>query len=145
MLATQNFRLSIDQDKAFNTPQLEVEKLLSTLSLNPHLIGWDKIALGSQEGNSKYRFLDFYVQKEGKTYVGEIKNYPPITKEMLELYLTQLSSYIANTEAEGGILVIPSFVSQITKDYFTKHDIQVWDIDYINYLKEIRNQIYPLN
>lgn len=98
--------------------------------------GYKLVTSHSQAPQLNHGFTDFLLEKEGKLFVGEIKYYSPTTKEMRENYLSQIKSLIMDTKTDGAILVIPSFISQKTKDYFQAHNIQIWDIEVINSVVE---------
>ena len=98
--------------------------------------GYNLVTSKDQAPQLDHGFTDFLLEKEGRFFVGEIKYYSPTTKEMRENYLSQIKSLIMDTKTDGAILVIPSFISQKTKDYFQAHNIQIWDIEVINSVLE---------
>lgn len=102
-------------------------------------LGYEVISFGKLSiGGNNSIYTDFALLKNNKTFIGEIKNYPPDTEERKVQYLNQLKHYMkkAGSEVGGGILVTPSFVSQDIKSFYQNHNIQVWDIDTINKFKE---------
>lgn len=140
MLEVQN-RYYQNADE-YGTPESKVEDLLRELSANPALIGYQSISIGLDTIGSKFSYLDFYLETEnGELAIGEIKNNPPTNEQMKQEYLSQLKRFVSATNAAKAILVIPSYVSSETRDYFENNkeiEVEIWDIEKIYQLSKIK-------
>ena len=90
---------------------------------------------------AKLSYLDFYLEKNGELIIGEIKNHSPINREEEQVWLEEIQNYILATKASKAILVIPGSILNSTRNYFEKHNIEVWDLNKIYELDVIKNKV----
>lgn len=123
------------------TPESKIENLLRKLAANPQAIGVDNLSLGLDMVGAKLSYLDFYLERGGELIIGEIKNHSPINREEEQVWLEEIQNYIAATKASKAILVIPGSILNSTRNYFEKHNIEVWDLNKIYELDSIKNKV----